>query len=212
MVSRMPFMSPVYYANGLMAGHLQQYLEEHPTDVVVAPHLYPAEMITYLKRHSVSCPKLLFIATDYACIPFTEETDCDYYVIPHPCLAHKFTRRGIPADKLMPFGIPVRRAFTRRISKSEARRQLGLPQDAACYLIMGGSMSAGKVKQIVSYHEAHPGMRDDQPRLLPKTRHVSVRQKRRPPGKDRTQAPQASGRHCIYEKTAAGVYQPGCGT
>ncbi len=151
MVTKMPFRSPVYYANGLMARHMEQYLHAHPADVVVAPHLYPAEMLTYMKRHHVPCPKLLFIATDYACIPFTEETDCDYYVIPHSSLAKSFTKRGIPAGKLMPFGIPVRSSFTRSLPKTEARKKLGLPLHDICYLVMGGSMGAGKVKQIVAY-------------------------------------------------------------
>lgn len=107
-VTKMPFLSPVYYANGKMAGHMEDYLKRHLADVVVAPHLYPAEILTYMKNHGMSCPKLLFIATDYACIPFTEETDCDYYVIPHKSLESSFIGRGIPKDKIMPLGIPVR--------------------------------------------------------------------------------------------------------
>lgn len=154
-VTKMPFLSPVYYANGKMAGHMEDYLREHPADVVVAPHLYPAEILTYMKNHGISCPKLLFIATDYACIPFTEETDCDYYVIPHKSLEEAFVRRGIPKDKILPLGIPVRSAFTRNTTKKEARKQLGLPLDSVCYLVMGGSMGAGKVKQIVSYLAGH---------------------------------------------------------
>lgn len=163
LVTKMPFLSPVYYANGKMADLMQQYLKEHPADVVVAPHLYPAEILTYMKRHEMPCPKLLFIATDYACIPFTEETDCDYYVIPHESLAHSFIRRGIPEEKLVPLGIPVRRQFTARLTKAEARKQLGIPQDELCYLVIGGSMGAGKVKQIVAYLAAH---REKQERIL----------------------------------------------
>lgn len=154
-VTKLPFLSPVYHANGLMAKHMQRYLLAHPADVVVAPHLYPAEMLTYMKRHNMPCPKLVFIATDYACIPFTEETDCDYYVIPHQSLQKSFVMRGIPAEKLLPFGIPVRSAFRCNITKKDARRQLGLPLDTVCCLVVGGSMGAGKVKQIVSYLAAH---------------------------------------------------------
>lgn len=154
-VTKLPFLSPVYYANGKMANLMQRYLKEHPTDIIAAPHLYPAEILTYMKRHKMPCPKLLFIATDYACIPFTEETDCDYYVIPHESLTDSFVKRGIPKEKLKPLGIPVRRAFTRDLTKEEARKQLDLPLNNLCYLVMGGSMGAGKVKQIVTYLAAH---------------------------------------------------------
>jgi processive 1,2-diacylglycerol beta-glucosyltransferase len=41
----------------------------------------------------------VFIATDYTCIPFTEETDCDYYVIPSEELTEEFVKRGIPRER-----------------------------------------------------------------------------------------------------------------
>lgn len=155
LVTNIPFQSPVYYANGLMAGHMAEYLKQHPADVIVAPHLYPAEILTYMKRNGTFCPKSIFIATDYACIPFTEETDCDCYVIPHSLLASEFVKRGIPAKKIKPLGIPVRSAFTSEITKAQARKKLGLPTDAVCYLVAGGSMGAGKVKQLVKYLTTH---------------------------------------------------------
>ena len=83
LVSRVPGKSPVYYANSLVARHLAKYLEQKSYDAIVMPHLYPAEMISYIKRKGWNCPKSVYVATDYTCIPFTGETECDYYVIPH---------------------------------------------------------------------------------------------------------------------------------
>ena len=42
--------SPVYYANTLLAGRLKKYLDKNPCDVIVTPHLFPAETITYMKK------------------------------------------------------------------------------------------------------------------------------------------------------------------
>ena len=33
----------------------------------------------------------------------------DYYVIPHDDLTDEFAKRGIPENKLLPLGIPVKR-------------------------------------------------------------------------------------------------------
>lgn len=151
LVSKLPCQSPVYYANCLMADHMADYLRQHPVDVIVAPHLYPAEILTCLKRKGISCPKSVFIATDYTCIPFTEETDCDCYVIPHKSLTSEFVRRGIPPEKIKALGIPVRSAFTSDMSKSEARKLLGLSQNETYFLIAGGSVGAGSLKQFVKY-------------------------------------------------------------
>ena len=100
-VRRLPGSSPIYWANGLMAQRMEEYLSAHNYDVVIMPHLFPAEILTFLKRRGKRVPKMVFIATDYSCIPFTEETDCDYFVIPSSLLKEDFIRRGIPEDKLL---------------------------------------------------------------------------------------------------------------
>ena len=53
MVRRVPGKSPVYYANIAVAKKLKEYLDENPVDVILMPHLYPAELITYLKRQEI---------------------------------------------------------------------------------------------------------------------------------------------------------------
>ena len=75
------------------------------------PHLYPAETLTWMKRSGDALPVTFAIATDYTCIPFWEETDCDFYVVPSEALSGEFVERGVPAGKLLPLGIPVSSAY-----------------------------------------------------------------------------------------------------
>lgn len=108
---RLPFRSPVYYANQAMISRMEEYLEENHFDIVIMPHLFPAEIMTNMKRRGMDIPRTMFIATDYCCIPFTEETDCDAYVVPGEELTDEFAGRGIPREKIYPLGIPVGRSF-----------------------------------------------------------------------------------------------------
>ncbi len=149
-VRQLPGLSPIYWANGLMAQRMEEYLSSNNYDVAIMPHLFPAEILTFLKRRAKRVPKTVFIATDYSCIPFTEETDCDYYVIPSSLLKEDFTRRGIPEEKLLPLGIPVSRAFTQDISKAEAKALLKLEPERKYILLSGGSMGAGSMVQTVN--------------------------------------------------------------
>lgn len=148
-VRRLPGSSPIYWANGLMAQRMEEYLSAHNYDVVIMPHLFPAEILTFLKRRGKRVPKMVFIATDYSCIPFTEETDCDYYVIPSSLLKEDFIRRGIPEDKLLPLGIPVSRSFTEDLTKAQAKTLLSLEADRNYILLSGGSMGAGGMQETV---------------------------------------------------------------
>ncbi len=43
-----------------------------------------------------------------------------------PELEDDFKRRNISGEKLLPFGIPVGRAFIENITKDEAKKRLGL--------------------------------------------------------------------------------------
>lgn len=146
---KLPFRSPVYFANRKIALLLGRYLEEHPVDVMIMPHLFPAEVITYMKQKGMRVPKTVFIATDYTCIPFTEETDCDYYVIPSKELLSEFCGRGIPKHKLLPMGIPVSSSFLENITKEQAKHRLGLLPEKNYILVSGGSIGAGNLEQTI---------------------------------------------------------------
>jgi len=139
--------SPVYWANVRVAEKLAEYLETHHFDEIITPHLFPAEMLTYLKRHGTALPPTVFVATDYTCIPFTEETECDYYIIPGKEQEAEFEARGISRDRLFPLGIPVADAFYGTMTKEEARAALGLGLDQKYILVTGGSIGAGALEE-----------------------------------------------------------------
>lgn len=145
LVRKFPWKSPVYYANARLGNALADYIVQNHFDAVVTTHLYPAETLTWMKQKGRLTIPCVAVATDYACIPFWEETNCDYYVVPHKDLIPEFASCGIPEEKLLPLGIPVRPAFARPASKEDVRRHLGLPENAPLFLVMSGSMGFGKV-------------------------------------------------------------------
>lgn len=148
-ISSSKHKSPVYYANIKAAKKLKAYLDENPYDAIVMPHLFPAEMVTYLKRKHMEIPPTVAVATDYTCIPFWEETECDYYIAPHEQLLEENIERGIPAEKLFPCGIPVSMAFSKPANRARARSKLRLPADKPVFLVMSGSMGFGKMHLFV---------------------------------------------------------------
>ena len=147
---RLPWRSPVYYANGHAAEALAAYLGENPVDAIVTSHLFPAEILTYLRLHGTPVPKTIFITTDYTCIPFMEECVCDAYVIPAKALIGDFTSRGIPEDRIYPLGIPVGKRFRETQTKAQAKAALGLDGEKRYLLVSGGSIGAGKLEKALA--------------------------------------------------------------
>lgn len=148
-VSRLVRKSPVYYMNGLMAPYLDRYLQENHFDAIVMPHLFPAETITYMKRKGMQLPLTVAVATDYTCIPFWGETECDYYVIPSEKHRHNFTRGYIRAEQLLPYGIPVSPELSQPCTRKQARERLNITHERPIYLVVGGSMGAGQMQTLV---------------------------------------------------------------
>lgn len=145
LISNRYLKSPVYFANARLGKKLADYIDANHFDIVITSHLYPAETLTWMKRHHLLHIKTIAIGTDYTCIPFWEETDCDYYILPHEDLISEYVKRGVLQEKLLPYGIPVKRAFTKRMETSSARKKCHLPEDVPVYLIMSGSMGFGKL-------------------------------------------------------------------
>lgn len=146
---KLPCKSPVYHINKLMIPIMEKYLSDNHFDVVIMTHLFPAEIFTHMKNDGMSIPKTIFVATDYVCIPFTEETDCDAYIIPSKDLTTDFLHRGISEDKIYPFGIPTNSTFIKNQSKEESRKYLNLEPNKKYILISGGSMGGGTIKDAI---------------------------------------------------------------
>ena len=149
------WQSLVYGANRLYAKKLYDHIKKHHIDVVVCVHLFPAEAITALKRNMHMDIPSYFIMTDYTCIPFLQETDMDYYIIPHEHLIEEFVEKGLPREKIVPIGIPVdEKKFSTRLPKLKARGLLthsypNLRSNGHWYLVMSGSMGFGNMEQLI---------------------------------------------------------------
>jgi len=156
--------SPVYQLNFLNRKKLYQYIVENHYDYMITTHLFAAQALTAIKKkHPIH---FIAVATDYVCIPFWEETNPDYFVIPSEELESDFIRRGITKEKLLPFGIPVKKAYTNReLDKDEIRNKQckchiqnnydiqsqveDCEKQKKYVLILTGSMGFGNVTQMV---------------------------------------------------------------
>lgn len=127
---------------------LQVFLDEGQFDAVVCPHVFSALMVTELRklqRCSIPC---YFVSTDYTCVPYLDQCDMDGFFIPAPELTEEFVHYGIPADKLIPSGIPVRQEFYHRGDREAARAALGLAEYDLVAILMCGSMGVGPIQKI----------------------------------------------------------------
>ena len=154
--------SPIYWVNKMYWRRLWHYIDEHQYDAVVSVHLFSAEKLTALKREGKLHIPTFFVMTDYTIHPFLNDTELDWYILPHKDLIPLWVVDGFDKNKLLPLGIPVSKdLIENRLDKDEARKRIAeilgfhlTEQDSTenksrWYLVMSGSMGFGNMSVII---------------------------------------------------------------
>ena len=130
----------------IVSHKLKDFITAFGPDVVIGTHSYACMLMTFMKEKGhIQCPTY-GICTDFTVHPFWESTDIDYYVTPDALLNNQMNRKGIPTEKILPFGIPIKQQFAQKMPKQEARAQLGI-EDKMTILVMMGSMGFGNLEK-----------------------------------------------------------------
>lgn len=141
------WMEVVAEINNIIKYKFEKYIEENKIDVVVATHLFAAQILSMMKdRRDL---KTLGIVTDYTLHPKWENTDLDYYVIADKSLVPLACRKGIEKNRLLPLGIPVDMKFSERKDKAEAKAELGFETEKPLVFVMMGSMGYGNIFSLI---------------------------------------------------------------
>ncbi len=128
----------------IVSHKLKDFIKAYNPDVIIGTHSYACMVMTYLSEEKALSSLLIGVITDFTVHPFWESTNLDYYVTADKMLDNQMRKKGIPKEKILPFGIPIRKNFTQKIPKEKAREGLGL-EDKTTLLIMMGSMGFGNI-------------------------------------------------------------------
>ena len=170
--------SPIYWVNKAYWRRLWHYIDDGHFDAVIAVHLFAAEKLTALKREGKLHVPTFFVMTDYTLHAFLNDTELDYYIIPHKDLIPLYVREGFREESLVPLGIPVdEEKFTSRQPMADARKEVAealgftlTAQDSPesnsrWYLVMSGSMGFGNMSVLLKEFTRH---------MRPNSRVISV--------------------------------------
>ena len=139
--------SPVYGLNQLNKNKLYDYIKRNGYEYIITTHLFAAQALTAIKKeHRIN---FTAVATDYVCIPFWRETNPDFMITPSDELKSSFIDQGVKENKLIPLGIPVKRAYSEDYDINDCKKKVGLDINKRYVLLLTGSMGFGNVEEIV---------------------------------------------------------------
>lgn len=128
---------------------IAKLFRRHQPDVVVCTQAFPCGMVAHYKREHHLETTIIGVLTDFAPHSFWINEGVDYYVVPSIEAKERFMKKGIPADAIKVYGIPMRPRFSVQLDKKPIAEKLGLDPNVPTVIVMGGGQGLGPIKAIV---------------------------------------------------------------
>jgi len=135
-------------ANRLITSKLRKTTVSFNPDLIICTHSFPSAIMASLKQKKrVACP-LITVVTDFNIHSSYINDRTDYYVIPHEDLTYIMENFGVSKEKVLPFGIPIKKEFAEVNKKDDLIEKLGF-ENKKSILVMGGGLGLGEINNIV---------------------------------------------------------------
>src|SRR5690242_9870109 len=118
---------------------LRRLLATLAPDAVVTVHPTPAVVMSMLAEDGHAVPPHTTVVTDFVAHSQWMAARIDRYCVAAEEVRHQYVARGIPAERIVVTGVPLRPEFEDAIDPAEARAAFGLSADAPVVLGMAGS-------------------------------------------------------------------------
>ncbi|MFH1269672.1 MAG: glycosyltransferase [Candidatus Omnitrophota bacterium] len=128
---------------------LKNLFDKYRPDAVVCTQAFPCGMVADFKKTYNSDLDLVAVLTDYIPHSYWVYDTINYYITPSDEVSQRLIKKGVPAHKIKPLGIPFDPRFNNSVSNGEVMRKLGLNQGLPVLLIMGGGQGLGPIKTLV---------------------------------------------------------------
>ncbi|MGE4548618.1 MAG: glycosyltransferase [Intestinibacillus sp.] len=146
-----PKLNIINIVNALGTTKFERVISDFAPDAIVCTHVFAAQLVNEMKKHQMVTAPAVGIVTDYTMHPYWEDVpQIEHIVTASELISHLAVKRGIAADRLLPYGIPIHPKFNHEISRRDACAQLGIEPTLPTILMMGGSMGYSNNKKLIT--------------------------------------------------------------
>jgi len=128
---------------------LARLIAREAPDVVVSVHATPAVAMTALAARGAAVPPHTTVVTDFVAHTQWIAPGVERYCVAADEVKHEFVARGIPAERIVVTGMPLREEFDGPVDPVAARAAFGLGTHAPVVLAMAGAhASFGRLPDV----------------------------------------------------------------
>jgi len=144
-----------FWTVGVQSQRIRRALQELQPRGVVSTHPFGGDVMSYLKRRGRISSHLVSVVTDYEAHPAWVNPGTDLYVVGASETREAYIRMGVAPERIVDWGIPVRRMFreVRSRDPQELRRELGLDPERFTVLFLAGALGVTPVERFFPYFQ-----------------------------------------------------------
>lgn len=133
---------------------LAKLIKKFNPDVICCTQAFPALMLAEFKSRdflNMALTPIVGVLTDYSPHRYWVHPNIDLYVVPSKETGEVLVTKGVRADRIKDFGIPIDPKFLLidHIKREEIFRRLQLVKSLPVVLMMGGSQGLGPIKEVI---------------------------------------------------------------
>lgn len=133
---------------------ISNIVDEEKPDLIIATHAFVVIIIGYLKDIGIIDTPFISVITDYEAHKTYIHRNVDAYIVANNHTKETLNKRGIPNNKIYPYGIPIKTEFMK--DNKSAKEQ----EEVFQVLLMAGSLGLKSMRKVlrnlveheISYH------------------------------------------------------------
>lgn len=125
-----------------------RYVRQRRPDLIINTHYLPAEIIAQMRRaRQIDCPQAT-VTTDYETHRLWAQDPTERYYTATPLGKAYLTKWGVDSDRVLVTGIPIRPAFSKPLTRPDARAACGLDRHRPVVLLMCTGINSGVGQEL----------------------------------------------------------------
>lgn len=134
---------------GLHTRPVARYVRQRRPSLVINTHFLPAEIVAELRRAGeLHCPQII-VTTDYETHRMWVQEPAERYYAATDLGQTYLTTWGVPPERVLVTGIPIRPGFATTLPQDEARRRCGLDAARPVVLLLCGGFGVGPIADVL---------------------------------------------------------------
>lgn len=136
---------------------LKRFLQQGKFTDIVGTHFTPCALLTDWRKQERWNARIYSVITDYTAHRCWLRTGLNRYFVATNEVRQELTRAGVQDNQVTVSGIPVSPAFSKQISREEARRSWNAENVDKVFLVMTSGLNLGGVQMLVQDLKALQG-------------------------------------------------------